>query len=333
LTTKERVLASLRGEKHDRIPASSVTQVGVVAAMEKIGVFWPDAHYDAEKMAKLGMSLYKLVGLEAARIPFCLTVQAEAFGCEIELGSKDTQPSVRKPAFSSIEQLSMPSDYLQRKRIPVVLKATSIMKKNAPDLPIIVGIEGAYTLAGHLMGIENLMKWSIKQRDNITKAVDLATKASIEYSKAAIDAGAEVICILDPTSSPDLMSPKDFASLVKPKLKEVSDAIRAKGAASVLHICGNAQKILKDMAESGFDGLSIEEKINLTAARQLLGPRPALVGNVSAAKTMFSGTPQAVREEAKKAIEAGADILAPGCGIAPSTPLENIRALVEATMK
>ncbi|MBC7121278.1 MAG: hypothetical protein H5T33_06890 [Candidatus Methanosuratus sp.] len=105
----------------------------------------------------------------------------------------------------------------------------------------------------------------------------------------------------------------------------------SRGGVGVLHICGNVQKILKEMAEVGFDALSIEEKVDVAAAKAVIGPRPALVGNISAAKTLFLGKPEQVREEAKRAIAAGINVLAPGCGIAPRTPLENIRALVDAS--
>jgi [methyl-Co(III) methanol-specific corrinoid protein]:coenzyme M methyltransferase len=100
----------------------------------------------------------------------------------------------------------------------------------------------------------------------------------------------------------------------------------------VLHICGGVQKIIKDMAETGFDALSIEEKVDVAAAKKVIGPRPTLVGNVSAARTLLSGTPEQVKEECKRAIAAGIDVLAPGCGIAPRSPLENIRAFVGAVI-
>ena len=45
---------------------------------------------------------------------------------------------------------------------------------------------------------------------------------------------------------------------------------------------------------------------------------------------MLFGNPEEVKAEAKKAIESGVDLLEPGCGIAPSTPLANVKAFVKA---
>ncbi len=331
ITPRDRVLGALRGEKTDRIPVSCVTQLGLVETMDITGARWPEAHHDATKMAALGGALYRLAGLEAARIPFCLTVQAENFGCHVEFGTVDSTPGVRKAAFSTIEEVRYPDNFLGLNRIPIMLEATKILKRDHPELPIIVGMEGVFTLAGHLTGIENLLKWSIKSRDSISKILEITAHANIEYARALIDAGADVICVADPTASPELLSPRDFAFFIKPKLKEVSDSIRSKGALSALHICGNVTRIVKDMAETGFDGLSVEEKIDVAKARELIGsPRPALIGNVAAAKSMFTGKPEDVVLEAKRSLAAGVNILAPGCGMAPRTRLENVKALVSA---
>ena len=46
--------------------------------------------------------------------------------------------------------------------------------------------------------------------------------------------------------------------------------------------------------------------------------------------TLLNKTTNEVKEEVKEILKHGTDILAPSCGIAPKTPLENIKAFVEA---
>lgn len=165
-----------------------------------------------------------------------------------------------------------------------------------------------------------MMMMFIRQRHRVAKVLDLCLKANIEYTKALIDSGAEVIVPCDPTASPDLLNPKDFASLIKPRLKELADVIKKKGAIGVLHIRGRAQRIIKDMAETEFHTLSVEEKVNIKEAKAVIGSKPVLVGNISSSKTLFMGSPADVEKEAQTAIEAGIDVLAPSCGIAPRAP-------------
>jgi len=56
---------------------------------------------------------------------------------------------------------------------------------------------------------------------------------------------------------------------------------------------------------------------------------PKLVGNISSSQTLFRGSPDEVKEEVKDVLEAGVDILAPSCGLAPRSSLENIKAMIK----
>lgn len=83
---RDRFLNALNGKTVDKVPVLSVTQTGTVELMKKSGAAWPDAHFDAEKMADLALSAHTFAGLEAVRYPFCLTVLSEALGCRINPG-------------------------------------------------------------------------------------------------------------------------------------------------------------------------------------------------------------------------------------------------------
>ena len=64
---------------------------------------------DPEQMAKLAIANYELSGLEAVRVPYCLTVLAEAMGCEVNMGTKNRQPSVTAhPYTKDLEEMKMP---------------------------------------------------------------------------------------------------------------------------------------------------------------------------------------------------------------------------------
>ena len=65
-------------------------------------------------------------------------------------------------------------------------------------------------------------------------------------------------------------------------------------------------------------------------AKEVIGDRARFVGNISSPFTLLPGPIDKIKAEAKQALEEGVDVLAPGCGIAPMTPLENIKAMVAA---
>ena len=329
-TLKTRLLAALEGKPVDKVPVCSVTQTGIVELMDVVGASWPDAHTNPELMAKLAIANHELSGLEAVRVPYCLTVLVEAMGCEINMGTKNRQPSVTAhPYPKDLEGATVPADLLQKGRIPAVLEAIKIIReKVGPDVPIIGGMEGPITIASDLVSVKSFMKWSLKKTDLFEQALDIATEAAIMYANALVEAGADVISVADPVASPDLMSPDSFKKFLKARLQKFSSSVNS---VTVLHICGNVNPILSDMADCGFEGLSVEEKIGSPKkAKEVIGDRARFIGNISSPFTLLPGPIDKIKAEAKHALEEGVDVLAPGCGIAPMTPLENIKAMVAA---
>jgi [methyl-Co(III) methanol-specific corrinoid protein]:coenzyme M methyltransferase len=118
-----------------------------------------------------------------------------------------------------------------------------------------------------------------------------------------------------------------FRGIVKPAITRIVDVI---DGASFLHICGNCTPIIRDMAETGVDSISISDKVDAKQAKQLVDGKTKITGNISTTVTLALKKPNDVLAECMAAIDAGVDILAPSCGIAPMTQNENIRALVEA---
>ncbi|HET8686815.1 MAG TPA: methylcobamide:CoM methyltransferase MtaA, partial [Methanosarcina sp.] len=278
-TLKTRLLAALEGKPVDKVPVCSVTQTGIVELMDEVGAAWPEAQTNPELMAKLAIANYELSGLEAVRLPYCLTVLVEAMGCEVNMGTKNRQPSVvAHPYPKDLEGAAIPADLLQKGRIPAVLEAIKIVReKVGPDVPIIGGMEGPITVASDLVSVKSFMKWSIKKTDLLEQALDIATEAAIIYANAMVEAGADIIAIADPVASPDLMSPDTFRQFLMSRLQKFSASVNS---VTVLHICGKVNAILSDMADCGFEGLSVEEKIGTAKeGKAVIGDRARLVGN------------------------------------------------------
>ncbi|MBN2109550.1 MAG: MtaA/CmuA family methyltransferase [Methanosarcinaceae archaeon] len=329
MNMKERFMKALKGEEVDKVPVVSVTQTAVVELMDITGAAWPEAHSDAQLMADLAYASYAECGLEGVRIPYCLTVLAEALGCEINMGKKNRQPSViAHPYPKGVDDLKMPENLLELGRIPAVHGALRILKEKAADeIPVIAGMEGPVTLASDLASVKKFMKWSIKAPEDFQTLLDFACDACIVYANSLLDAGADVVSVPDPVASPDLMAPDTFDNILKPVLQRFADNVNGP---MVLHICGNVTPILKMMADCHFESLSIEEKVNIADAKASLGKSVSICGNVSSPFTLLSGDEAKVKADSRKALEDGIDVLAPGCGIAPDTPVANIKAMVAA---
>ena len=164
----------------------------------------------------------------------------------------------------------------------------------------------------------------------VEDVVEIALGAQTELVEAFNDVGVDVICVADPTSSPELLSPDDFFEFAQPSLEDLSGEMDAN---SIIHICGNSLPIMEGMLTCGFNGASFEEAVDVAEARKVQeaeGSDTVLVGNISTSQTLFSKPTEEVKAEVTQALEKGIDILAPSCGIAPKSPLANLKAFVEA---
>jgi [methyl-Co(III) methanol-specific corrinoid protein]:coenzyme M methyltransferase len=328
------MLRTLEGKTPAQIPVGTFTTAPVLELMDMSGAARPDADSQPEKMAILAFSQYVNASFETLRYPFDMVVLAEAMGCTINPGTKARPPAVLKgpmEIFPAVPEL--PEDLLERGRIPAVLKVTEILREKAGSkLPLIVGMEGPADLAASVCGTTRFLKWTINKPHIVKRLVELCTDACIIYSRECLRRGADVVVIADAVSSPDMISPDVFRTLIKPGMTRIPKALGGGGSKSVLHICGAADPIIADMAECGFDGLSLEEGIkDLKAAVHTAHEAGvAVIGSVSTSRTLYRGSPEDVKREAFECLGSGVDVLAPGCGIAPETPLRNLKALVEA---
>jgi [methyl-Co(III) methanol-specific corrinoid protein]:coenzyme M methyltransferase len=323
------VLAALARKKLDRPPAVCFTQIATVDVMDAVGVSWPDAHLDPHKMAELGAAPSKVWGVECVRLPFCLTVEAEIMGCRVDLGKQDRTPMVKAHAF---DENNIPDDLpvgaLYKGRIPAVVEGVKIAKeKYGKDMAIVAGTTGPFTIAGHMVGTENLLLWIITNPEAVVKALKLATKLEAAYIEMLAKAGADVIVMSDPSASTDMLSGEMFDEYAKPYIKECF--AKAGNAKTVLHICGDTTILLDHMIATGATGLSIEEKVQPEKAVELVAGRAALVGNIGVVKPLLQGTPEDCMKEAQRVAKAGFNLVAPGCGLAARVPLANIQGMVK----
>ena len=312
MNDKERFLASLKLKKVDRVSAACPLQTATVEMMEETGAAWPEAHRDPEKMANLALAANRLAGIESARVPFDLCVEAETVGSQVSEGRLDSQPSIRRPAFRKVEAFedAVCPDPLSDGRMATVVEAVRILAEADETVPIIAGITGPFTLAGQVRGVETLLMDFFDRMDFVKSLLKYSTNVLKTYGKALVDNGAA-----------------HYREMAFPYCKEL---VKSLDVPSILHICGDSKPILGMMAETGVNGISLDHLVDVNETREFLGDRTAIIGNINPADTLFLGTPEKVKKESLECIRKGVNVLSPGCGIQTRTSMKNIKAMVEA---
>ncbi|MGH2521598.1 MAG: uroporphyrinogen decarboxylase family protein, partial [Anaerolineales bacterium] len=228
-------------------------------------------------------------------------------------------------------ELHLPSDFMERGRLPVVLEAIRLLKARVGG-EIVVGawVPGPFTLAMHLTEMSAMLTSVVDSPDAVGRVLDALAEVVAEVARAYREAGADFLTVHEMGGSPGYLGPGSFKKLVLPRLKRLMSAIRPSGAPRVLSVCGNTNRALPLLAEAGADALSVDQLNDLARSRAALGPGALLFGNIDPIGTLANGAEADVRQAVTKAIEAGVDAIWPGCDLWPPVPAANMRALVEA---
>ena len=333
MTPRERVLAALKQESLDRPPVAVFTQSATVAQMDAVGAAWPEAHKNADLMAKLAAAQADHNGGECVRAAFCLTAETEALGAKVAVDKKDAAPMIKEhpvhfdammgeyPDFSG---LMSPEEMTKTGRPAVVIEAVKKLKKShGENYAVVAGNTGVITLAGNLVNTENIIFGILMCPDEVEKVLKVIQPYVRTYTEALWAAGADCVQCSEPTGSTDMLAPDMFDQASGQYVRE-SLAPRQDGY-TVLHICGDTTQILDHMVNAKTTGISIEEKVDPYKAVEMVGSKTVLVGNVGSVRPLFQGTPADVVEGVKKSMDAGFDVLSSGCGIAVATPDENMK--------
>jgi len=346
MSQRDLVLSAGHGERPGRVP---VTPYAGNFAARLIGM--PIDRYCAgwEELVSAQLAAQGLTGHDVLVAQSDGYYIAEGFGLETRRRSDDT-PIPVKPLFenaSEAAQLVVP-DPGRDGRMPVYLEAVRELRSRAGDrLAVRATGTGPLSLAGHLLGTERfVMQLSVLEvepdpaAESAMKLVmEMCTEATTRFALAALDIGADIVQIGDSLASLDMISPAIYRKWALPYERRFFDQVRpaadARGALGLLHLCGDTTVILDDMADTGAHVLEVDWKVDLRKAHEIIGGRVALMGNLDPSSILLRGTPEIVKQAAIGAIQAteglnGGFLLGSGCEVAPDTPLENMRALLEA---
>jgi MtaA/CmuA family methyltransferase len=328
MNTKARFLNALRRQPVDRVPVAAVATGITVQMMDKCGIFWPEAHRDVDKLAGLAQSIHLFTDTECIKLPFDMAVEVEALGAPIDYRTIDTVPTETKHICNSPDEFAMPPDFLDRGRVPIVLKAISKLRQRYDnEIAIVASIVGPFSTAEKIFGFDNFLTWIIDRPEWVHAAMAKLTPLSIRYARAQVEAGADAIIVGEAGCSGDLISANTYRDFIAPYHRELCPAIPVP---TVLHICGKSTRHTPYIADAGATAYNFDEGVNIATAHKHLDGKVALTGAVPTIKVLLNGTPDDVYKASIDCLDAGVHMLTPGCAMAPHTSLENIAAMVRA---
>ena len=329
--TRREIEDAFEGQSKGDLPPPAVfTQTGTVGQMEACGARWPEASFDPEGMALLALQMSRRFGFACARVPYCITVEAERLGAELFPGRGDTQPSIRTSPYrrgdltvpTPPEDIMDPEEFVSGGRCRMVADVADRIRRENRDLFVTAGMIDAPGIASQLLGAENALMGYLLDRDVVvgwSKAMDPYACA---YAKALSESADNVTII--GSASLDIFSPEMYHELTEPYLIRQISSI---DGYSTIHTCGDTRGVVRDLARTGATALSLETSADPEWFIGEVGGRCRMFGAVHPIHTLLMGSPGDVVSQAMRSADAGFDAVTPECGVPPLTPDANLQAL------
>lgn len=190
------------------------------------------------------------------------------------------------------------------------------------------GCFGPLTVASGILGIEHMLRDTVKKPCFVKKFVQYITDYMVELARREAEAGGEFFWVAEPLAS--VLSPAMSWEFSGQYLKQIFDAAQVPG---FLHVCGQTINHTDYLLKTGAQLLSIDYMTDIGKCIRMVPEDVVILGNISP-NTLRMGSVKEVREECNKIMDAcrGFDnfVMGTGCSMIEDTPRENMEEVFKA---
>ena len=332
MTSRERILSLLDGQPTDRRPCLPITMMW---AADLIGRPYLEYATRAEVQAAAQCEASTRFGFDYVSVISDPCCEASDLGAAV-LFPPDAPPAIieEKALLANparLTDLRVPDPRRPGSRMANRLDAVGLLRKRMGATHWVEGwVEGPCAESADLRGINTLMMDFYDQPDFVHDLAAFAVDTALAFARAQIEAGADVIGVGDAAAS--LVSRDLYDEFVFPHEKRLIEGIHAAGGRVRLHICGNTRHLADALGRLGADIIDLDSMVDLGMARQAMGEKQVLLGNVHPVRVVRDGTAADVSAAlaACRAAAGPAWISGAGCEIPRGSPEENVRCFARA---
>lgn len=341
----DRLLRALARQPVDQTPVWMMRQAGRYlpeyrATREQAGSFM-DLCRNADLACEVTLQPLRRYPLDAAILFSDILTVPDAMGLGLYF-EEGEGPRFRKPVRSEQDIAALPQIKVERD-LDYVLNAVSTIRSALAGSVPLIGFSGSpFTLATYMIEGGSSRDFA-RTKNMIYGTPELAhallgklADAVTDYLNAQIDAGAQAVQIFDSWGGAlSDAAYRDFSLAYMTRI--IAGLTREKEGrrVPVILFTKGGGGWLENMAGSGADALGLDWTVNLGRARQQVGDRVALQGNMDPA--ILRTTPAAIRAEVKRLLADFGDhpghVFNLGHGITPDVSPENARVFIEAVQE
>ena len=337
----DRFLRALRREPVDCTPVWLMRQAGRYlpeyrATRKAAGSFLAMAK-NPELACEVTLQPLRRFPLDAAILFSDILTVPDAMGLGLYFvegeGPKFERP-VRTPA--DIARLAVPD---METELGYVMDAVRIIRRELDGSVPLIGFSGSpWTLACYMVegasssDYRKVKSLAYSRPDLMHHILEVTAQAVIKYLNAQIEAGAQAVMVFD--SWGGVLSEAAYREFSLPYLeKVVAGLIRERDGQRVPNVVftKGGGLWLESIAAIGCDAVGLDWTMDIGRARQLVGDKVALQGNLD--PNVLFAPPEVVAHEARRVLDAYGNhpghVFNLGHGISQFTPPESVTVLVD----
>jgi len=221
-----------------------------------------------------------------------------------------------------------------------VIDAVSLIRRELDGRVPLIGFSGSpWTLATYMVEggssktFSTIKAMMFDQPELLARLLDVLADSVAVYLAAQIEAGAQAVMVFDTWGG--ALSPLHYQRFSLEYMSRIVSRLKkdpACGEVPVILFTKNGGQWLEMMADSGCDALGLDWTTDLSAARQRVGDRVALQGNLD--PCVLYASIDAIRDEVARTLESfgpgTGHVFNLGHGIHPGIDPEHARAMIDA---
>jgi uroporphyrinogen decarboxylase len=329
------LLRAAKGENINRYPVWIMRQAGRILpeyrAVRSSVKGFKELVKNPELCCEVTLQPVDILDVDAAIIFSDILVVPEAMGLDYEM-IEQKGPWFEKTIRSEKDLSSLSMDVDVEDRLSYVLDAISLTKKELNDRVPLIGFAGApWTIFCYMVEGKGSKTFSESRKmlyanpELAHKLLDQITIVTIDYLKAQIRRGADLVQIFD--SWAGILSRQQYAEFCLPYLERICNSI---SDTPITIFSKGAISSLPDLAELNCNTLGLDWNMEIEKVRDLVGETKTLQGNLD--PCVLYASHESIEEQTKKMLNSFKSlrhIVNLGHGIYPDTDFEKVKTFIK----
>lgn len=285
-----------------------------------------------ELVAEVTIDAVQKIHADAAIIFSDILLIVEPLGLKLKYEAGDG-PVIGDEAID-VKQIDQLKEIEPEESLSFVYDAIRLTRSSLDQKIPLIGFSGApFTLASYIIEggssrfFLNTKKFMQDDPGAWKALMEKIARGVIRYLQGQIEAGADAVQLFD--SWVGCLSDADYRQFVLPYTKQIFQSLPREVPA--IHFGTGTAHLLKSMCEAGGQVMSVDYRVALSEAWDVIGHDVAIQGNLDPA--VLCSSIERIKKAAKSVLDQAGNrpghIFNLGHGVLPQTPEDNVRALID----